>query len=336
MNQEIKALPPFEAPQRVLPTESLALARPAGVALTEAKDVASNLSLYMSAKKSKVILNGEQYIEVDDWQAIANSFGVTAMLESDREVDFDGVKGWEATFVAHDRHGRIVGRATSMCLRDEEHWRARPKYTNENKLKNGSWVAEENAPANKSEWVWVNNPKTGKTMPQKRRQATGEEPVPYFQLRAMAQTRAQSRCLAGIFRFVPTLIGCKTTPAEEIDKRDPVTIEVETAPADDNLPPVAVPPPQSAPRATATTTPPAKTPPPDPATPASKPQETQNPRDLLPPATIQQIVTCFEAIGISLEDLEDPNNPKKFGPSTQWNRQTYIALKDEYVRLASK
>lgn len=39
-----------------------------------------------------------------------------------------------------------------------------------------------------------------------------------FELRSMAQTRAMSRALASVLRFIPTLAGMAGTPAEEMDR----------------------------------------------------------------------------------------------------------------------
>src|SRR6185295_4384428 len=40
---------------------------------------------------------------------------------------------------------------------------------------------------------------------------------PLFQLASMAQTRAASKCITNVYRWVLDLAGCGTTPAEEMD-----------------------------------------------------------------------------------------------------------------------
>jgi hypothetical protein len=69
-----------------------------------------------------------------------------------------------------------------MCLNDEERWSTRPKY----------------------EW------QDGKRI------RMGEEIVPLFQLRSMAQTRACAKALRNVFAWVVVLAGYKPTPAEEM------------------------------------------------------------------------------------------------------------------------
>ncbi len=73
----------------------------------------------------------------------------------------------------------------AMCLNDEENWGLRPKY----------------------EW----------TGPQGARKKTkiGEIAVPLFQLRSMAQTRAQAKALKGPFSWIVAMAGFAPAAAEE-------------------------------------------------------------------------------------------------------------------------
>jgi len=50
-----------------------------------------------------------------------------------------------------------------------------------------------------------------------RRTKYGEERVPDFQLRSMAQTRAMAKALRSILGYIPVLAGIQATPAEEMD-----------------------------------------------------------------------------------------------------------------------
>jgi hypothetical protein len=76
----------------------------------------------------------------------------------------------------------VISSADAMCLNDEEKWSSRAKYE------------------------YVNGVKT----------KTDEVPVPLFQLRSMAQTRACAKALRNILAWVVVLGGFKPMPAEEM------------------------------------------------------------------------------------------------------------------------
>ena len=102
---------------------------PPDVVLAEAKRAAQALRDVIAQKAKPVIMNGEQYLEFEDWQTVGRFYGITAREDGDPEfVNLDGVKGFKASAVAVNGSGRIVGRATAYCLNDEEKWRGRPKY----------------------------------------------------------------------------------------------------------------------------------------------------------------------------------------------------------------
>ena len=69
-----------------------------------------------------------------------------------------------------------------MCLRDEDKWNTRPKY---------KWVDKKRIP-------------------------DGEEKVPAFQLRSMAQTRACSKAFRNSLSWIVMMAGYSPTPAEEM------------------------------------------------------------------------------------------------------------------------
>ncbi len=201
-------------------TDALVLQREPSAVLAEASKAAKALMTVMAAKPKKVIMNGEQYIENEDWLTIGHFYGVTAKIESDRYCEFGTVHGWEATAILVARDGREIGRATAMCLDDEEKWSTRAKKEwayclgkEDDCSKHGHSVED----PGRNLIVWVPNPnKPGKMLPKKTRITTGEEKVPLFQLRSMAQTRASSKVHASVLRFVPVLAGFKGTPAEEL------------------------------------------------------------------------------------------------------------------------
>ena len=96
--------------------------------------------------------------------------------------------------------GQIISAGEAMCLNDEERWSTRPKYE------------------------WQTNEETGR----RHRVLIGEERVPLFQLRSMAQTRACAKALRNVLSWVVVLAGYRPTPAEEM---------IESGETDDHRPP---------------------------------------------------------------------------------------------------
>src|SRR3990167_7742755 len=161
---------------------SLTIREPAAV-LAEAKTAAQALMTVVSQKTKPVIMNGEQYLEFEDWQTVAKFYGLTAKVVRTTFIDLGGVKGFEATAeTIRLSDGMTISSADSMCLNDEDKWSTRAKYD------------------------FVNGKK----------QKVGEVPVPLFQLRSMAQTRACAKTLRNVLAWVVVLAGFKPTVAEEM------------------------------------------------------------------------------------------------------------------------
>jgi hypothetical protein len=113
---------------------------------------------------------------------------VTAVAKSTRYVEFgEGesmVRGWEATADALlVGNNQVISSAEAMCLDDEPKWSTRPVY----EYRDGE------------------------------RTKVGEENVPLFQLRSMAQTRACAKALRNVLAWIVVLAGYAPTPAEEMD-----------------------------------------------------------------------------------------------------------------------
>jgi len=194
--------------------ETVGIARDPAAMLIDVRKAAAALMQMIDADPHKLMFNGEQYIENQHWQLAGHFYQVTAKIVEDRFVTYGEASGWEATAVATDRTGREIGRAISMCLNDEENWRARPKYDWVYVCTDGRRSLED---PGKDAIVWEDNPKKpGSKRPKKERIQTGIEPVPLFQLRSMAQTRAHSKALSQVLKFVPVLAGYQPTPAEEL------------------------------------------------------------------------------------------------------------------------
>ena len=158
------------------------IARPPEVVLEEARKAAKVLNDVLQKKEKKVMMNGEQYLEFEDWQTVARFYGVTAKIKETEFLDYGGVKGFLAKAVAVRSDGMEISAAEAMCMNDEDKWSTRAKYE------------------------YVNGQKT----------KTGDVAVPLFQLRSMAQTRACSKVLRNVLAWVVVLAGYKPTPAEEM------------------------------------------------------------------------------------------------------------------------
>lgn len=183
----------------------IVIARDPEVVLAEAQRAAAALQNVISKKKNKVVFNNEQYIEFEDWQTLAKFYGCTVKVVpgSTRFVQFGDVVGFEATALAVDRDGNEISCAEAMCLNDEANWGKRSKFSWKNKtdLKQGE------------ETYGEFTDKSGTT---KAKVRIGEEQVPLFQLRSMAQTRACAKALRNVFSWVVVLAGYQPTPAEEL------------------------------------------------------------------------------------------------------------------------
>jgi len=100
---------------------------PAAV-LAEAQKAAAALHDVIARKPKPVQINGETYLEYEDWATVGRFYGVTAGIEVEPEyVELAGARGFKATSVAL-RGGQVISRATAFCLNDEERWSKAPTY----------------------------------------------------------------------------------------------------------------------------------------------------------------------------------------------------------------
>lgn len=203
------------------PEQVLEHAKKAAVALKAVLD--------LKPKDKKVIFNGEEYLEREDWGTVSRFFNCTAKAVETRYVQFGDVAGWEAVAVVIDLGtGVEVGRAESMTLNDEDNWGMVPVY---------EWQDELDANGNK---IWVPTGKDGKKRPKGKRVQVGSKAKPLFQLRSMAQTRAEAKALKSVFGWVVVLAGYQPTPAEEMTGH-----EFDDGHEDPPPPPPPIDPPQS-------------------------------------------------------------------------------------------
>ena len=107
----------------------LAIHREPALVLEEAKKAAQALSDVISGKKKPVIINGEQYLEFEDWMTVARFYGITAKVISTAPITFGDVQGFEARAVALlVITGEEISAAEAMCLNDESNWKNRPLF----------------------------------------------------------------------------------------------------------------------------------------------------------------------------------------------------------------
>lgn len=156
--------------------------------LVEAQQAAAALQKRIANKKKPVIFNGEQYIENDDWQMLSHFFGYSPKIESTEFVQYGDVQGFKAVAVLlNERTGLVVGRGEALCLDEEDNWGSRTKYD------------------------WQDNGRGGR-----KKVAVGEVSTPLFQLASMAQTRACNKAMSNKLKWVVSLAGYATTPAEDM------------------------------------------------------------------------------------------------------------------------
>lgn len=110
------------------PNQDVAILRPPEVVLAEAKKAAVALADIVSKKKRPVIMNGEQYLEFEDWQTVGRFYGVTAKVTFTEFIDLGGVHGFSAHAVALRSDGMEISAAEAMCLNDEQNWKSKPLF----------------------------------------------------------------------------------------------------------------------------------------------------------------------------------------------------------------
>lgn len=202
------------------PGTAIAMTRKPEMVLKEAHEAAVALQDVIKNKQKPVVFNGEQYIEFEDWQTVGRFFNYTAQVRETRFINIGDAIGWEATAEIIDTQtGMVVSKADAMCLNDEEKWSTKNKYEFHYCRKSGGTCKDD---PGAGEIVWEDNPgKPGKKRPKKERVLVGQERVPQFQLRSMAQTRACAKAFGNVLRWVVVLAGYKTTPAEEMPGYSP-------------------------------------------------------------------------------------------------------------------
>jgi hypothetical protein len=214
------------------------IARDPDLIIRDGERAAKALNAVMDRKplKERVMMNNERYLEFEDWSLVTTFFGraIATPIDETRFIDLGTIEivpgkpvhvyGYEAVaYLVDIRTGRRTDISASMtCLTDEPKWREKNKY---------EWVDDTpEAIAGRP----VDRRSTFEDKGERRKRAKvliGTDPVPLFQLRSMAQTRAGSKVARLNYSWVAVLGGHSPTPAEEVaeqgppDNGDPVKTE---------------------------------------------------------------------------------------------------------------
>jgi hypothetical protein len=128
-------------------------------------------------------IGDSDHLLVEGWQMLAAMYRVTASIQCTRYVEYGDAHGWEATAEAiFVPTGQKISSADGMCLDSEDQWGRVSRYE------------------------WQNGKKV----------KVGDVAKPLQQLRSMAQTRAQSKVLSNLLKWVARLAGFAATPGEEM------------------------------------------------------------------------------------------------------------------------
>lgn len=135
---EMKGVSEMETPEEVTaePAVELVVMEPSSLAAATPEEVlacaqraAAALERVVAGKSRKVVLNGEQYLEFEDWQTVGRFYGVTAEVVWARFVQCGSAQGFEARAVVHAlTSGEVLSAAEAVCLSDEPMWSPRPLY----------------------------------------------------------------------------------------------------------------------------------------------------------------------------------------------------------------
>jgi len=97
--------------------------------VVDAAKAAKELKNIVDNKPKKVMINGEQYLEYEDWQTVAKFFLCSVKTTDPLPVTFNNVDGFTArSEVIDNRTGMVIGGATAYCMRDEPNWKDKPLF----------------------------------------------------------------------------------------------------------------------------------------------------------------------------------------------------------------
>ena len=90
---------------------------------------AKALTGIINSKEKKVIIQGKQYIEFEDWQTIARFYNITVGCEMTQPIMRDSkMFGYEARAFVYNQQGVKISSAEASCTRDEVNWKVKPEF----------------------------------------------------------------------------------------------------------------------------------------------------------------------------------------------------------------
>ena len=96
--------------------------------IDHAQTAAKALTGVLERKPNKVMINGQQYIEYEDWQTLARFYGMTVgTAKVEEKWRADKLLGFTATAEVL-QNGAKVSAAEADCLRDEPNWKTKPEF----------------------------------------------------------------------------------------------------------------------------------------------------------------------------------------------------------------
>lgn len=99
-----------------------------GEVVEQATVAAQTLKKVLDSKTKKVLINGEQYLEFEDWQTLGRFYGYTVAATETTEIWREGkLIGFAAKAVVY-QNGQIASNAEASCMRDEPNWKSRPEF----------------------------------------------------------------------------------------------------------------------------------------------------------------------------------------------------------------
>ena len=111
------------------PETGLMVRREPATVLAEAQRAAAALRDVLASKAKKIIINGEQYLEFEDWSTCASFYNIAAGSDDAVPCEVEGVKGAKAVaYAIRTDTGLRISSAVAYCLRDEENWEEKPWF----------------------------------------------------------------------------------------------------------------------------------------------------------------------------------------------------------------
>ena len=107
----------------------MSLSRPPEIVLEEAQRAAKALAEVISNKKRKVVFQGEQYLEFEDWLTVARFYNVSVRVDRTAYVEYGESRGFEAHASAIlNSTSQTISAAEALCLDDERNWTGKPLF----------------------------------------------------------------------------------------------------------------------------------------------------------------------------------------------------------------